>query len=496
MTENAQDARDLTTLEESMNQLRVHVKGLLDDQTAELEKHGKTTLETGAKLDKANEEWKRVEAEMAALKTHVQGLERKSARAAAGIGGGSAPKRNLVDLFFESPQAKALLDGGTYDCVPLRLNKSEVAGLELKDLNLSREELGALAPTHRHNEVIAPQLATPKLTDMVRSIPVSTDKVEYAEEVVTHELYAELESQAASGQADLVLGRSAEGFYDGQTVVIAKGTVAEETKEIDTGGVDHDTNTITLTSNLANTHAAGIDVSSDTFVFTPQVKLKPFSRLEFELREALVRTLATIIPFAKQMLRDAPMLQAWLTSRLGEFVANQKERQILYGNAGDREIQGILTHADINTYLWSSGTVGDTKLDAIRRAITLSTLSHYPADSVTLHPSDLEDIETAKGTDGHYLFVQAQSANGITRVWRVGVVESTFINAGTGMSGNLALGYVIWDRQMVEVSVSRENRDWWEKNVMGFLVEERLSSSVTRPKAMTKITFDNAPTPP
>jgi hypothetical protein len=473
------------------------VKTLLDTQNVELSKHGKTSKETKSALDVACEKWdkgeKALSEKVAAFEAKYTEIEKRLSRGSFGIGASNDKGRKTIGRFLvESQQFQAVQDSKTYRMPPMKVDLEKVS-LEKKELVHSTSEVGALIDPFRWQEIVAPQLAMPRLAQMIPMVPVSVDKVEYVEEVVTNEMWAELEAQAATAQADMTIARSAEGFYPGQTLTIAQGTGPEETKIVDS--VDYDTRVVTLTTNLANTHAIGVEVTSDTFVFTPYTKVKPLAKLEFELQEADIRTLATIVPIAKQMMDDIPRLQNYVDSRLREFLANQRERQYLYGNGGTREINGIMTNPNINTYKWSDGVPGDTELDAIRRAITLASLAHYPPDMVVLHPSQMEAIELAKGTDGHYLFAQAQTANGVTMVWRVQVVESTFIDEGWGLTGSFRLGYVVWDRQDVNLSISDQNRDWWERNIIGLRLEERLGSSVIRPKAFTSIEFDAAPSP-
>jgi len=490
---------DLNKLQKSIDQLGENVAGLLSKQDKEIQTNGEASRDTAKKLDAMNEKWAGFESEIKGIQKDLQEKisvweKRMERRSKAGFGSGS-DRKSLGKAFIESECFQKAQTDGDLRAKKFSFEKGDIwLPGQRKDTILTSAELGAAAPTFRWDEIINLPVRPRKLFDLIPSINVNTNKIEYPEETVKHELYAELESQAASGQPDVVLEYTAEGFFEGQIVTLSPGLGVEEEAEIDT--IDYDTRTLTMTGNLTNTHAAGNSCISDKFVYTPEAKIKPKSRVEFDLAEATIKTLATIMPVSKQMLEDAPALQQYIDMRMNEFIELSKESELLYGDNSTRRIQGILTHPDIQNYSWSSGTVGDTKLDAIRRAMTLAMLSFLPPDSVVLHPNDFEDIETTKATDGHYVFAQVQSGNGVTRVWRMNVVESPVIEETHALVGGFSTGAVIWDRQMAEMSISDQNRDWWEKNVIAMRLEERMAQSVIRPQAFVDVYFNSPPAAP
>ncbi len=129
------------------------------------------------------------------------------------------------------------------------------------------------------------------------------------------------------------------------------------------------------------------------------------SAITFENKSNTIKTIAHWIPVTKQILADAPGLQAYIDSKLIYGLYLKEDDELLYGTGEDGDIHGITTDADVQTYSWSDGTAGDTKLDAIRRAMTKAYLAYYPVDGIVLHPSDWEDIELLKSSDGMYVWV-------------------------------------------------------------------------------------------
>ena len=219
---------------------------------------------------------------------------------------------------------------------------------------------------------------------------------------------------------------------------------------------------------------------------------KPESAITFENKSNTIKTIAHWIPVTKQILADAPGLQAYIDSKLIYGLYLKEDDELLYGTGEDGDIHGITTDEDVQTYNWSDGTVRDTKLDAIRRAMTKAYLAYYPVNGIVLHPSDWEDIELLKGSQGHYIWVNVV-VGGQERIWRTPVVISAALQKGTFITGAFDLGATLWDRQEVTISVSGSHSDFFIKNKLAILCEERVELTVERPESFVVGAFDAAP---
>lgn len=218
---------------------------------------------------------------------------------------------------------------------------------------------------------------------------------------------------------------------------------------------------------------------------------KPESTLTYDVLNQSVKTIAHWLPASRQVLSDAGQLRGYIDNRLLYGLMLAEENQILYGDGLSPNLQGILTHPDIQTYAWSSGTVGDTKIDAIRRAITLARIAEYPVDGIILHPNDWEDIQLAKGDDAHYIWVNV-NAGGEQRLWAVPVVETTAIAPGEALLGAFGMGATLWDREDANIRVG-EPTDYFTRNMVAILAEERIALTIFRPEGFVGVTFDTAP---
>jgi HK97 family phage major capsid protein len=221
----------------------------------------------------------------------------------------------------------------------------------------------------------------------------------------------------------------------------------------------------------------------------PEKSLKPQSDLTFDIESATVKTLAHWIPATRQIIQDAPMLRNYVDGRLTYGLALTEEAQILYGDGVGDNMAGIMTNPNVQNV--GGVAAADTRIDHLRRAITRTLLAGYPATGIVLHPSDWEDIELQKGTDGHYIWVSVVNG-GETRLWRVPVVQSTGMNEGEFLVGAFGLAGQLWDREQANVRISEHHADYFARNMLAILAEERLALTVYRPEAFVRGAFTAA----
>jgi len=219
---------------------------------------------------------------------------------------------------------------------------------------------------------------------------------------------------------------------------------------------------------------------------------KPKSELSFELKTEAVKTVAHWLPVSREVLSDFSQIRAYVDRRLIYGLKKVEEDQILYGNGVSPNLTGIMNNTGIQTYLWSSGTAGDTKIDCIRRAMTLARLAEYEVTGIVLAPQDWEDIELLKDDQKRYIWI-AVTEGGLARLFRVPVVETTAMTSAEALAGAFSLGAYLWDREIANIRISEHHEEFFIKNLVCILAEERVALTVFRPQSFVKITFDSAP---
>lgn len=213
---------------------------------------------------------------------------------------------------------------------------------------------------------------------------------------------------------------------------------------------------------------------------------KAESALTFELDNAPVQTIAHWIPASRQILDDAPGLAGYIDTRLTYGLKLEEERQLLLGAGTGNDIGGLVTEA--STYDTTRTNVAtDTFMDVLRHAITQAEASFFEADGIIMNPQDWEAIELTKQTgsgisSGQYIFANPQNV-AQPRLWGRNVVPTYAMPKSQFLVGAFGMGATIWDRDDATVEVSREHSDFFIRNMVAILAEERLALTVYRPTA-------------
>jgi len=226
---------------------------------------------------------------------------------------------------------------------------------------------------------------------------------------------------------------------------------------------------------------------------------KPQSSMTFEGVQTSVRTLAHWEAAHRNVLADEPQLRSIIDNELMYGLRLQEDAQILNGSGQGENLMGIMNTSGVQTYAWSQGAnaaanqKADTKADAIRRAATLSYLAYYEPSGVVLHPNDWEAIELTKDGNGQYLIALSVAMGGEPKVWRLPIVETPAMTENYALVGAFGTGAQIYDREQASIRISEQHADFFIRNAIVILAEQRLALAVKRPESFVKVNFDNAP---
>jgi HK97 family phage major capsid protein len=227
-----------------------------------------------------------------------------------------------------------------------------------------------------------------------------------------------------------------------------------------------------------------------------ELQAKNQSNITWSLETYPVRTIAHWVPASRQALSDAPMLRSLIDTELTYGLDLESDAQLLLGDGTGQNVTGIMVDADVSDIggLAAGTTTADipsAMIDHIRSAVTTcQTFEYYNVNGVVLNPIDWEKIETAKATDGHYLMLTLPQNGAEPRVWRIPVIVTNAMPAGDFLLGDWVMGAKVYDRESVTVRVSESHADYFVKNGVAVLAEERYTLAVNRPKAFCKGSFD------
>lgn len=211
---------------------------------------------------------------------------------------------------------------------------------------------------------------------------------------------------------------------------------------------------------------------------------KPEGSMAFEKVTATVKTIAEWVPATKRGLADASQLRGLIDDELRADLAEEEEDQILNGSGSGENLTGILQTSGIQTQAWT-----DDLLTTIRKAKTKTrTVGRVAANGIVLNPEDAERLDLLRPTsgDGQFYGPGPFAGAGIRTVWGLPIVESEAIAAGTGLVGDYTKA-VLWDREQASITATDSHADFFIRNLVAILGEERVAFGVTRPKAFVSV---------
>lgn len=214
--------------------------------------------------------------------------------------------------------------------------------------------------------------------------------------------------------------------------------------------------------------------------------LKPKSDITLTTVTYPISTIAHTMDVHKNVLDDEPRLRGLLDRDMVDGVKMAEDDQIMYGDGVGENMTGIVNTPGIQTY---AQVAGDKKSAAIRRAATRAMLAWFVPTGVVLHPFDWEDIELETDNNGAYTVAVSVAVGGEKRVWRMQVIDTPAIVQDRFLVGAFGTGAKVYDREDVNVTVSTENRDNYERNVVTLRGEERVGFEVPRPESFVYGTF-------
>lgn len=221
---------------------------------------------------------------------------------------------------------------------------------------------------------------------------------------------------------------------------------------------------------------------------------KAKSDITYEDVALTVQTIAHYIIASRQILDDAPRLQASIDNRLQYGVNLAMDQQILYGAGTGVNFKGMLVDSavqDVGTYAApvAPETAATKKIDHFRKALTkLQKANYYNATGAIISPDDWESIELAKGTDGHYVWINVNDG-GQMRLWRVPVVVSNALINNDFIVGDFTQAASLYTREGFSVRISDSHANLFVQNGVAILGEERAAFGVELPKALCKGKF-------
>jgi HK97 family phage major capsid protein len=198
-----------------------------------------------------------------------------------------------------------------------------------------------------------------------------------------------------------------------------------------------------------------------------------------------VEVIAGMGALTRQAIEDVPWLSGYVDSRMRRYLKREEENQLLNGNGTSPNLNGILSRT---TSTQSQGT--DVVADAIFKAADKCFEDGgYDADAVVIKPSDWQPIALLKDANERYIGGGPFAAAVGPTIWGMNVVKSREIAAGTVLVGAFRDAAFIARNGGLVLRTSDSHSDYFKKNKVAVLLEERLALGVEAPLAFCELTL-------
>ncbi|QDM19229.1 phage major capsid protein [Tardiphaga sp. vice278] len=210
--------------------------------------------------------------------------------------------------------------------------------------------------------------------------------------------------------------------------------------------------------------------------------LKPESGYGWELKDLPMRVIAHWIPASRQVLDDMPQLRGLIDTELMYGLKLKEEEQLLNGSGSGQNLTGLVTNA--TAYSAPITVSSPNSIDQIGLAILQNALALYPADGIVVNSADWMFMRLLKDAQGRYIMGDPQTVVQPV-LFGLPVVDTPAMTVDKFLVGNFRSAATLYDRWNARIEVSTEHADFFVRNMVAILCEERLGLAIKNPLALT-----------
>lgn len=216
---------------------------------------------------------------------------------------------------------------------------------------------------------------------------------------------------------------------------------------------------------------------------------KPESALVFDLVSVPIRTIAHWLPASRQILDDVPQLKNFIDVELIYGLALKEEEQLLSGDGSGQNLRGLVP---VSTAFSAPFTItSPTMLDTIGLALLQCAQALYPPDGIVMNEADWWRIRLLKDAHGEYI-MGPPGSDVEPRLFGLPVVPTPALQADKFLLGSFRAAGTLYDRWTPRIEVSTDHADFFTKNLVAILAEERIGLAIKHPGALIYGAFGNA----
>jgi HK97 family phage major capsid protein len=215
----------------------------------------------------------------------------------------------------------------------------------------------------------------------------------------------------------------------------------------------------------------------------PENTLKGEGSLTYSEKVFPVATIATWVPVTRQALDDAAGLQALIDTDLRTNLAEREEDQFLYGNGASGNLFGLFPQA--TPYSAPFTVAAETPYDRLLMALAQASVANYRPSAILLNTADMWRLRASKDTQGNYI------GNGpheglADLLWSLPWVGSNAVTPNDFLVGDFANAAEIYDKLDAVLMISDSHSDFFTRNLLAVLAEQRCAFVVRDSRAFIK----------
>lgn len=219
--------------------------------------------------------------------------------------------------------------------------------------------------------------------------------------------------------------------------------------------------------------------------------LKPQSAIGWTRVTTPIEAIATWMAATRRQLADAGQTRSLIDNQLTLMLKLVEEDQLLNGNGTSPNLRGLLATSGVQTLVLTAVAAAPfINIDGIRDAIRLvrTGAAFAQPNGIVMNPIDAAKLDEAKDTQARYLG-QGPFSPFQDSIWRLPRIESLAITAGTALVGAFRQGATVFEREGIVILTADQHSDFFIRNLVAVLAEERLGLAVFFPAAFCLVTF-------
>ncbi len=219
----------------------------------------------------------------------------------------------------------------------------------------------------------------------------------------------------------------------------------------------------------------------------------PKSDMTMVQKRADVKKIASSMDLSNEIIEDIPGLLGYVNGRLYSKYNYKEDNQLLFGSGTGTDIRGVYTGASA----FAPGNIKPTNNPNFWDVLTIAgaqmSVNEYGPTAAVVSVQDFYSMALTKNTQGNYILpIIFAGGTAQQRIMEMIVVPTTAMATNNWLVGDFEQAAEIVDRRMINIQLSNENKDNFERDLVTLRLTARLALPIYYPGGFVKGTFTGA----